>query len=81
MIVDPTAPSHSSGDEVQLFRKHETLKCEKHVLDGASMLPLVMTSFGKLGLLLRVTCRVLQQLRALQELLTVACGCVLLGSS
>jgi hypothetical protein len=32
-----------------LFRKLETLKREKHVLHGATMVPLVMTTFGKLG--------------------------------
>jgi hypothetical protein len=49
MIVDPTAPSYSRLDEAKLFSKYETLKREKHVLNGATMVPLVMTSFGKLG--------------------------------
>jgi hypothetical protein len=31
-----------------VFRKYYTLKRERHVLNGASMIPPVMTSFGKL---------------------------------
>jgi hypothetical protein len=58
MIVDPTATAYSSLDDVQLFRKYETLKRKKHVLNGATMIPLVMPALANLALLLRVTCRV-----------------------
>ena len=49
MIVDPTAPSYSRLDEVRMFRKFESAKREKHTFNGATMVPLVMTTFGKLG--------------------------------
>ena len=51
MIADPTAPSHVEKglDESRLLRECERAKREKHVLNGATMIPLVMTTFGKLG--------------------------------
>jgi hypothetical protein len=49
MVVDPTCPTYRDMDEVELFRKFETSKRVKHVLHGATMVPLVMSSFGKLG--------------------------------
>jgi hypothetical protein len=49
MIVHSTAPSYSSLDVDQLFKKYETLQHGKHVLKGPTMIPLVMNSFGKLG--------------------------------
>ncbi len=49
MIVDPTAPSYSGYSEAGLFAKFEKMKRDKHVLHGATMVPLVMTTFGKLG--------------------------------
>jgi hypothetical protein len=48
-IVDPTAPSYSVLAEAQLLAKWETLKREKHVLNGVTMIPVVMTSFGEFG--------------------------------
>ena len=36
-------------DESRLLRECERAKREKHVLNGATMIPLVMTTFGKLG--------------------------------
>ena len=56
MITDPTAPSYveRGWDESRLLRECERAKREKHVLHGATMIPLVMTTFGKLGR----TCRV-----------------------
>jgi hypothetical protein len=35
--------------ESVLFREAEQAKTRKHVLDGATMVPLVMSTFGKLG--------------------------------
>ena len=51
MITDPTAPSYvqRGWDESRLLRECERAKREKHVLNGATMIPLVMTTFGKLG--------------------------------
>ena len=51
MITDPTAPSYveRGWDESRLLRECERAKRVKHVLNGATMIPLVMTTFGKLG--------------------------------
>ena len=51
MITDPTAPSYveRGWDESRLLRECERAKREKHVLNGGTMIPLVMTTFGKLG--------------------------------
>jgi hypothetical protein len=51
MITDPTAPSYleRGWDEARLLRECENAKRAKHVLNGATMVPLVMTTFGKLG--------------------------------
>ena len=51
MIVDPTAPSYVRRglDEARLISDCEVAKRNKHVLNGATMVPLVMTTFGKLG--------------------------------
>jgi hypothetical protein len=49
MIVDPIAASYSMLDEAKLFSKYETLKREKHVSTGATMVQRVMTCFRKLG--------------------------------
>ena len=51
MITDPTVPSYveKGWDESRLLREFERAKREKHVLNGATMIPLVMTTFGKLG--------------------------------
>ena len=48
-IADPTAPSYvqRGWDESRLWRECERAKREKHVLNGATMIPLVMTTFGK----------------------------------
>ena len=49
MIFDPTAPCYVRRglDEASLFS--EGTKCSKHVLNGATMIPLVATPFGKPG--------------------------------
>ena len=49
MITDPTAPSYiqRGWDESRLMRECERTKREKHVLNGATMNPLVMTTLGK----------------------------------
>ena len=51
MIPDPSAPCfvQKSWDESRLLRECESAKREKHVLTGATMIPLVMTTLGKLG--------------------------------
>ena len=51
MIVDPTAPSYvrRGFDEATLISECEVAKRNKHVLNGATMVPLAMTTFGKLG--------------------------------
>ena len=51
MIVDPSAPCYvrRGMDEVSLFSECEGAKRKKHVLNGATMVPLVVTTFGKLG--------------------------------
>ena len=43
--TDPTAPSYvqRGRDESRLLRECERAKREKHVLNGATMIPLVMT--------------------------------------
>ena len=48
MITDPTAPSdvQRGWDESRLLRECERAKREKHVLNGATMIPLVVTTFG-----------------------------------
>jgi hypothetical protein len=48
-IVDPTCPSYLGKSESALFRKAEQAKTRKHVLNGAATVPLVMSTFGKLG--------------------------------
>ena len=52
IIVHPTAPSYIRHglDEVKLISDCDVAKRSKHVLNGATMLPSVMTTFGKLGL-------------------------------
>jgi hypothetical protein len=47
--VDPTFPSYLGKSESDLFREAEQAKTRKHVLKGTAMVPLVMSSFGKLG--------------------------------
>ena len=51
MIPDPAGPSYvqKGWDESSLLRECERAKREKHVLNGSTMIPLVMTTFGKLG--------------------------------
>ena len=51
MIVDPTAPCYVKRglDEARLFSECEGGNRNKHVLNGATMVPLVVTAFGKLG--------------------------------
>ena len=49
MVFDPTCPSYEGKAESTMFELFEKAKREKHVLNGASMVPLVMTTFGKLG--------------------------------
>ena len=51
MIVDPTAPSYIRRglDEARLISDCVVAKRNKHVLNGATMVPLVMTTFSKLG--------------------------------
>ena len=51
MIVDPSAPCYVKRglDEARLFSECEGGKRNKHVLNGAAMVPLVVTTFGKLG--------------------------------
>ena len=49
MIVDPTAPSYveRGWDEVRLLSECERAKRDKHVMNGATMVSLVMSPFGK----------------------------------
>jgi hypothetical protein len=47
-IVDPTCP-YLGKSEAVLFRAAEQAKTRKHVLNGTTMVPLVMSTFGKLG--------------------------------
>ena len=51
LIVDPTAPSYIRRglDEARLISHCEVAKRNKHVLNGATMVPLAKTNFGKLG--------------------------------
>ena len=51
MIVDPNAPSYVERglDGASLFSECYDTKRNKHVLNGANMVPLVVTTFGKLG--------------------------------
>ena len=51
MITDPTDPSYvqKGWDESRLLREFGRAKREKHVLNGATMIPLVMNTFGQLG--------------------------------
>ena len=51
MVTDPTAPSYveRGWDESRLLRECERAKREEHVLNEASMIPSVMTTFGKVG--------------------------------
>ena len=67
MIVDPTAPSYVGRDldEARLFSECKDAKRKKHVLNGDTMIPLVLTIFDKLGVLLRASCRVLLMLPVL----------------
>jgi hypothetical protein len=48
-IVDSTCPSYLGKSKAVLFREAEQAKSRKHVLKGATMVPLVMSTFGKLG--------------------------------
>ena len=52
MKVDPTAPCYVQRgmDEARLFSECERAKCNKHVLIGATLVSLVVTTFGKPGL-------------------------------
>ena len=51
IIVDPTAPCYVRHglDEARLFSECEGGKRSKHVLNGATMVPLVVLTLGKLG--------------------------------
>ena len=51
----------------RFFSECEGAKCNKHVLNGATMVPLVVTTLGKLSpsALLRASCRVLLMLLVL----------------
>ena len=51
MIVDPTGPCYVRRglDEARLFSECEGAKRNKHVLNGATMVPWVVPTFGKLG--------------------------------
>ena len=51
MITDPTVSSYvqKGWDESRLLRECERAKREKHMLNGATMIILVKTTFGKLG--------------------------------
>ena len=51
MIVDPTAPSYVKRvlDEARLFSECDDGKRNKQVLNGATIVPLEMTTFKKLG--------------------------------
>ena len=64
-IVDTTAPSYRGMDVCAIFRKFEKQKCDKHVLEGATFVPLVMSTYGKLAPAAE---------SYLQELATVACS-------
>jgi hypothetical protein len=64
-IVDPTCPAYSGKSESVLFREAEQAKTWKHVLNGATMVTLVMSTFGKLGTAAE---------GYLQNLATVACS-------
>ena len=48
-VVDPTVPTYQKKDEAVLFRELEKGKVSKHVLNGATMVPLAMSTFGKLA--------------------------------
>ena len=54
MIVDPTAPSYVRRglDEATLIRECEVAKRNKHVLNGATMVLLVLLLLGLLRALL-----------------------------
>ena len=47
--MNPTAPSYERVLESDLFSRKEREKSFKHLLAGASMVPLVMSTCGKLG--------------------------------
>jgi hypothetical protein len=47
-IVDPTCPSYLGRSESVSFPEAEQAKTRKPVLNGATMVPLVMSTFGKL---------------------------------
>jgi hypothetical protein len=49
MIVHSTVLSYIHLDDAKLFRKSQRCKREKHSLQGASMVPLIATTFGKLS--------------------------------
>jgi hypothetical protein len=63
-IVDPTCPSYLGKSESDLFCEAEQANTRKHVLNGSTMVPLVMSTFGKLG----------PAEGYLQNLATVACS-------
>ena len=46
---DYTVQLASDADEARFLRECQRAKREKHVLNGATMIPLVTTTFGKLG--------------------------------
>ena len=46
MITDPSYVERG-WDESRLLRECERAKREKHVLNGATIIPLVMTTFGQ----------------------------------
>jgi hypothetical protein len=48
-IVDPTYPSYLGKSESVLFRSADQAKTRKHVLNGATMVPVVISKFDKLG--------------------------------
>lgn len=49
MIVALTAASYSTCSEARLPSCYEKLKRDNHALNGATMVPWVITTFGKLG--------------------------------
>ena len=48
-IVDPTEPFYLGKPEAVMFRDAELAKSRKHVRNGATTVPVVMSTSGKLG--------------------------------
>jgi hypothetical protein len=79
-IVDPTCPSCLGQSKSGLFRAAEQAKTRTHVLNGATMVPLVMSPFGKLepaaeGCLQNLVPRATDLWLARLVSLIVVCGC------